>query len=56
MHENQRAALTLRYWDDLSSREVAAAIGIRVGAVKTLTYRARSSLRRTLAPQAGEPR
>ncbi|MFD9126456.1 RNA polymerase sigma factor [Kitasatospora sp. NPDC059571] len=46
--ERQRAALTLRYLDDLSSREVAAAIGIRVGALKTLTYRARSNLRRTL--------
>jgi RNA polymerase sigma-70 factor (ECF subfamily) len=47
--DRQRAALTLRYLDDLSSREVAAAIGIRVGALKTLTYRARSNLRRTLA-------
>ncbi|PBC78024.1 RNA polymerase sigma-70 factor (ECF subfamily) [Streptomyces sp. TLI_235] len=52
--EHQRTALTLRYWDDLSSREVADAIGIRVGAVKTLTYRARSSLRRTLATGAAE--
>ncbi|WP_407913593.1 RNA polymerase sigma factor [Kitasatospora sp. NE20-6] len=53
--DHQRTALTLRYWNDFSSREVAAAIGIRVGAVKTLTYRARSSLRRTLAPQPGDP-
>ncbi|MEW1912808.1 sigma-70 family RNA polymerase sigma factor [Kitasatospora sp. NPDC085895] len=50
--EHQRTALTLRYWDDLSSREVADAIGIRVGAVKTLTWRARSTLRRTLVAPA----
>ncbi|MFC8453922.1 RNA polymerase sigma factor [Kitasatospora sp. NPDC057223] len=46
----QRRALRLRYWDGLTSREIAVATGLRVGAVKTLTYRARGSLRRALAP------
>ncbi len=44
----QHRALRLRYWDGLTSREIAVATGLRVGAVKTLTYRARGTLRRAL--------
>ncbi|MFJ5232554.1 RNA polymerase sigma factor [Kitasatospora sp. NPDC088391] len=49
LNERQRAVLRLRYWDGLSSPEIADRIGLRVGAVKTLTYRARLNLRRSLA-------
>ncbi|WP_354642141.1 RNA polymerase sigma factor [Kitasatospora camelliae] len=51
LNDRQRTVLTLRYWDDLTSHEIAARIGLRVGAVKTLTYRARVNLRRTLADE-----
>ncbi|MGW4808761.1 RNA polymerase sigma factor [Kitasatospora sp. NPDC004272] len=52
LNERQRSVLRLRYWDGLSSVEIADRIGLRVGAVKTLTYRARLNLRRTLAQDA----
>ncbi|KDN83272.1 RNA polymerase sigma factor [Kitasatospora cheerisanensis] len=50
--ERQRAVVRLRYWDGLSSPEIADRTGLRVGAVKTLTYRARLSLRRSLTRPA----
>lgn len=49
---SQRRAVRLRYWDELSSREIAVATGLEVGAVKTLTYRARGRLRRALTTAA----
>ncbi|MEV4556927.1 RNA polymerase sigma factor [Kitasatospora sp. NPDC049285] len=49
LNERQRVVVTLKYWEDLSSHEIADRIGLRVGAVKTLTYRARLNLRRSLA-------
>ncbi|MFJ4676316.1 RNA polymerase sigma factor [Kitasatospora sp. NPDC088783] len=55
LNERQRAVLRLRYWDGLSSLEIADRIGLRVGAVKTLTYRARLNLRRSLAEGAPPP-
>ncbi|MFF4344095.1 RNA polymerase sigma factor [Kitasatospora sp. NPDC001540] len=55
LNERQRSVLRLRYWDGLSSVEIADRIGLRVGAVKTLTYRARLNLRRTLAQGAPAP-
>ncbi|MFC8719265.1 RNA polymerase sigma factor [Kitasatospora sp. NPDC057198] len=56
LNERQRSVLRLRYWDGLSSVEIADRIGLRVGAVKTLTYRARLNLRRTLAQSAPQVR
>ncbi|BAJ30568.1 MULTISPECIES: RNA polymerase sigma factor [Kitasatospora] len=53
LNERQRSVLRLRYWDGLSSVEIADRTGLRVGAVKTLTYRARLNLRRSLARGAG---
>lgn len=48
LNDRQRTVVQLRYWGGLSSHEIADRIGLRVGAVKTLTYRARVNLRRTL--------
>jgi RNA polymerase sigma-70 factor (sigma-E family) len=47
----QRAAVVLRHYQDLSERQVAAAMGCSVGTVKSLTSRALRSLRRHLAEQ-----
>ena len=44
----QRAAVALFYLDGLTQAEVAAALDIEVGAVKTRLHKARQSLRRTL--------
>jgi RNA polymerase sigma factor (sigma-70 family) len=44
----QRTALILRYYVDLSVRDVAAAMQCPEGTVKTLTSKAIASLRRTL--------
>jgi RNA polymerase sigma factor (sigma-70 family) len=44
----QRAAVTLRYFDDLSESQVAAALGCSPKAVNDLVRRAREQLRREL--------
>lgn len=44
--ERQRATLVLRYYEGLSEREAALALGTGVGAVKSNTSRALASLRR----------
>lgn len=41
----QREALVLRYWLDLSEREIAEAMGVSPGSVKTHTSRALATLR-----------
>lgn len=40
----QRECIALRYYDDLSEREIAAALGITEGSVKTHTHRAMAAL------------
>jgi RNA polymerase sigma factor (sigma-70 family) len=40
----QREAIVLRYWMDLKEAEIAAAMGISCGAVKTHTSRAMGAL------------
>lgn len=45
----QRAAVVLRYFDDLPEREIAAALGCRPGTVKSLLARALPRLREALA-------
>jgi RNA polymerase sigma-70 factor (sigma-E family) len=44
----QRAALVLRYFDDLSEAQVAEAMGCSVGTVKSTTWRALERLRQVL--------
>lgn len=46
--ERQREAVVLRYWLDLREAEVALAMGISAGAVKTHTSRAMAALARAL--------
>jgi RNA polymerase sigma-70 factor (sigma-E family) len=45
---NQRAALVLRYWEDLPVREVAALLRVREGTVKSLVHRGLARLREEL--------
>ena len=47
---NQRAALVLRYFEDLSDDDAAAALGCRVGTVRSLVSRGLAALRGQLAP------
>jgi RNA polymerase sigma factor (sigma-70 family) len=52
----QREAIVLRYYADLSEAEVAAAMGISCGAVKSHTARAMSALRTGLGRDSrGDP-
>jgi RNA polymerase sigma factor (sigma-70 family) len=46
----QREALVLRYWGDLSEADVATAMGLSTGAVKSHTARGMAALRRILEP------
>ena len=48
-----RAALTLRHMQQLSYQEVADALGIPLGTVKTHLHRARAALKATLAERRG---
>ena len=49
-----RAALTLRHFQQLSYQEVADALGIPLGTVKTHLHRARAALKARLATRAKE--
>lgn len=48
----QRTVLVLRYFEDLSETEVAAALGCSVGTVRSTTHRSLARLRK-LAPELG---
>lgn len=45
----QRAAIVLRYYEDLSDGDIAAALGCRVGTVRSLISRGLAKLRVTVA-------
>lgn len=47
----QRQALVLRYWEDMTEAQVAAAMGLSAGAVKSHTSRGMAALRTTLEGQ-----
>lgn len=46
----QRAVLVLKFYDDLSEADIAAALGCRPGTVKSLTSRALDELRKVIEP------
>ncbi len=50
----ERAAALLFYRQELSVREIARALGVTSGTVKTLLFRARQRLRRTASPAPRE--
>lgn len=47
----QRTVLVLRYQEDWSEQEIAAAMGVSAGTVKTLASRAMTRLRATVRPE-----
>lgn len=51
--ENQRTAMILRRYEDLSYEEISAVLGVSVGSVKSLLFRARATLRDLLAEHLG---
>jgi RNA polymerase sigma factor (sigma-70 family) len=48
----QRAALVLRYYEDLSERDAARALGTTVAGIKALVSRGTTTLRATLGREA----
>ena len=48
LDEDDRAILILRYWDDLSQEQIAAAFEIPVGTVKSRLHRIEARLRRAM--------
>lgn len=50
LSDRQRVAVVLRYYEDLSEAQIAAALDCRVGSVGPLLTRARAALREELAP------
>ncbi|MMZ66445.1 RNA polymerase sigma factor YlaC [compost metagenome] len=53
--EKQRSALILREYDQLDYQEIATILGQSVSAVKSLLFRARSSVKSQLEPYFYEP-
>jgi RNA polymerase sigma-70 factor (ECF subfamily) len=50
----QRTAVALHYRDGLKVNEIASALGVTSGTIKTLLFRARRRLREALAPVGGD--
>jgi RNA polymerase sigma-70 factor, ECF subfamily len=55
LSERDREVLVMRYLEQLSTTDIAAALGITVGGVRTRHRRALEHLRRVLGAQGGEP-
>lgn len=51
--QRQREVLVLRYWSELSEAEIAAALGISVGAVKSSASRGRDAIAALLDADSG---
>lgn len=49
---HQREVLVLRYWSDLSEREIAQALGITAGSVKSAASRGLAALQKTLGGES----
>ncbi|WP_232548319.1 SigE family RNA polymerase sigma factor [Propioniciclava soli] len=49
--DTQRRVVVLRYYDDLSERQVAETLGLSVAAVKSATHRALTALRTHESPE-----
>jgi RNA polymerase sigma-70 factor (sigma-E family) len=48
LNERQRAAVVLRYWSDLTEKEIAEVLGCRPGTVKSMLSRSLSELRKVV--------
>lgn len=51
LSETDRAMIVMRYWDELSDREIAAALSLSESAVKSRLFRARRQLAEVLKRQ-----
>jgi RNA polymerase sigma-70 factor (sigma-E family) len=56
MSPRRRAVLVLRYYEDLSDREIADLLDYRVGSVKVIAGRALNELRRRIGQESGGSR
>lgn len=54
LSSRQRAALVLRFYEDLSIEEIADALGCRIGTAKSLVSRGLAALRETSGLREGE--
>jgi RNA polymerase sigma factor (sigma-70 family) len=53
LSSGERTAVTLYYRDGLAVRDIAAALGVTTGTIKTLLFRARRHLRERLGAAPG---
>jgi RNA polymerase sigma-70 factor (ECF subfamily) len=55
LEDNYRMVLELRYMGERSYEEIAEAMGLPIGTVKTYIYRGKAQLRKVLSRRAGTP-
>jgi RNA polymerase sigma-70 factor (sigma-E family) len=55
LSERQRAAVVLRYYEDLTETEIAETLGVSVGTVKSTVSRAMAKLREDAAQEFAHP-